>query len=288
MHFCVALWGFTGILGKLISMSALPLVWWRMVIVAGVLFTLRRVRSSVRALSGGELAIFAATGVLLSLHWVTFYAAIKLANASVAATCMALTPVVIAFVEPPIARRSFDVRELAFGVAAIPGVALVVGGTPSGMHAGIAVGAVSAAVIAIVSCLNKRFAVHAPPLGVTGLEMAAGVLFLPLLTPLLPAEGALLVWPSQNDVFGLLALALACTLLPFALSLVALRHLSAFGSALVVNLEPVYTIVLAIFFFSEQHELSLSFYAGAAILLAVVFAHPLLVRSKIEAAHGAV
>ena len=286
IHFCVLLWGFTAILGKLISLAALPLVWWRMLIVTGVLLLVRRFWRGVVALSPGSVAIFAGTGVLLSLHWVTFYASIKLANASVAATCMALTPVMIALIEPLIARRPFDMRELLFGVAVIPGVALVAGGTPAGMRLGVGVGVLSAAFIAVVSCLHKRFAAEASALAVTGIEMAAGVVFLPLLGPLLGGT-SIFVPPGQRDVLFLLALAFGCTLLPYVLSLVALRRLSAFASALAVNLEPIYTIVLAMLFFDEQHELSLGFYAGAAVLVGVVFSHPLLTRATGAAAPNA-
>lgn len=280
MHACVFLWGFTGILGRLITIEPLSLVWWRMLIVTSSLFLVRRFWVGLSALSRRSILVFAGTGVLLSLHWVTFYASVKLANASVAATCMALAPVIIALVEPSIARRPFDVRELLFGVAAIPGVALVVGGTPSAMRLGVGMGALSAAFIAVVSCLHKRFAANASAFAVTGIEMAAGVLFLPLLALLLQPESSLFGVPGPRDTLWLLVLAFGCTLLPYVLSLVALRRLSAFGSALAVNLEPVYTILLAMLFFGEQHELSLRFYAGAAVLVGVVFSHPLLMRPK--------
>jgi drug/metabolite transporter (DMT)-like permease len=285
MHFCVALWGFTAILGKLITMHALPLVWWRMLLVTAALLLVRRFWSGVLEMGVRLIAIFAGIGVLLSLHWVTFYAAIKLANASVAATCMALTPVVIALIEPAIARRRFDPRELLFGVAVIPAVVLVVGGTPDAMRWGVLVGAASAVLIGVVSCLNKRFVERANALSVTGIEMAAGVLFLPLLAPCLPSGEVVLGWPDQHDIPLLLTLAFACTLLPFALSLMALRQLSAFSAALVVNLEPVYAIVLAMLLFHEQRELGLSFYAGGAILLGAVFTHPLTRRSKLAPAN---
>ena len=130
--FCVVLWGFTAILGKLISLPALPLVWWRMTLVSGAL--LAGAPSSGAACAAcrrGCIAIYAGIGVLVALHWLTFYGSIKLSNASVAATCMALTPVFMAFVEPLIVRRRFDPRELLFGLAVIPGVMLVVGGTPA-------------------------------------------------------------------------------------------------------------------------------------------------------------
>jgi drug/metabolite transporter (DMT)-like permease len=284
MHFCVALWGFTAILGKLISLSALPLVWWRVVFVTGALLCVRRFWRGLLQMPPGLIGIFAGTGVLLMLHWVTFYAAVKLANVSVAATCMGLTPVVIAFIDPLIARRRFDSRELFFGLAVMPGVALVVGGTPQGMRWGVLTGIASAGLVAIVSCLNKRFAQRADALSVTGIEMAAGVLFLPAFGLLLPRAEAVLAWPDQRDLILLLILAFACTLLPFVLSLIALRELSAFSSALAVNMEPVYAILLAMVLFGEQRELGASFYLGCAVLLGVVFSQPLLMRPKLAPA----
>ena len=272
----MVLWGFTAILGKLITLPALQLVWWRMLLVAAALLLVPRFWSGVLQLSPRLLAIYSGIGVLVALHWLTFYASIKLSNASVAATCMALTPVFIAFSEPVLARRRFDLRELIFGIAVIPGVVLVVGGTPGAMRLGIAIGTLSAFLVAVFSSLNKRFIEQGAALTVTGIEMGAGVVVLTLATVMLPAESFLL--PDVRDGLLLLVLALGCTLLPFALSLVALRHLSAFTTALAVNMEPVYAIVLAIALLGEQRELDAGFYLGVAIILLVVFSHPLLQR----------
>ena len=126
---------------------------------------------------------YAGVGALVSLHWLTFYAAIKLANASVAATCIALGPVFLALVEPWIAGRKFDPRELVIGVAVVPGVALVAGGVPADMRIGIAVGTLSALLVALFGALNKRFVHHADPLTVTCIELGTGTLFLTLLAP---------------------------------------------------------------------------------------------------------
>lgn len=272
------LWGFTAILGKLITLPALPLVWWRMLLVAGALVLVRRFWSGLRTLPSRLIAIYAGIGLIVSLHWLTFYASIKLSNASVAATCMALTPVFIAFIEPFITKRRFDPSELIFGLAVLPGVVLVVGGTPLDMRLGILVGALSALFVAIFSSLNKRYIGNSDVLSVTGIEMGAGVLFLTLCAPLLPAGEQLFIMPDERDALLLLLLAMGCTLLPFALSLVALRQLSAFSTALAVNMEPVYAIVLAIILLGEQRELSISFYLGVLIILAVVFLHPWLTR----------
>src|SRR5690606_21392836 len=177
IHLCVMLWGFTAILGKLITLSALPIVWWRMILVAGALLLVPRFWSGLRVLPLRLVTIYAAIGVLVSLHWLTFYGSIKLANASVTATCMALVPVFVAFVEPVVAKRRFDPAEVIFGIAVVPGVAMVVGGTPSGMRLGIAVGALSAFLAAIFASLNKRFIGNSQALTVIGIEMGAGAVF---------------------------------------------------------------------------------------------------------------
>ena len=281
IHLCVLLWGFTAILGKLITLPALPLVWWRMLLVVAALLLVPRVWRGLRAMPPRLLLAYAGIGVLVALHWLTFYGAIKLANASVAATCMALATVFTALVEPRLAHRPFSRTELLLGVAVLPGVAMVVGGLPGDMRVGVAVGALSALFVAFFGSLNKRLVEHADPLTVTTVELGAGTLALTLLAPAMPwlfpaFAGDLLAWPSAGDAFWLLLLAFACTLFPFALSLVALRHISAFTAQMAINLEPVYAIVLAILLLGEQHELTPLFYLGVGIILAAVFLHPLL------------
>jgi drug/metabolite transporter (DMT)-like permease len=280
IHFCVLLWGFTAILGKLITLPALPLVWWRMLLVTGALLLVPRVRRHLLAMSWRLIGAYAGIGVLVSLHWLTFYAAIKLSNASVGATCIALGPVFLAFIEPWIARRKFDPRELLIGVAVVPGVVMVVGGVPVDMRIGIAVGVLSALFVALFGSLNKRMVESGDPLTVTFIELGTGTVFLTLLAPLLPHQGALFVLPGLHDALLLLALAFGCTLLPFTLALVALRHMSAFGTQMVTNLEPVYAIVLAVVLLGEQHELDHWFYLGVVVILAAVFVHPLLHRRQ--------
>ena len=122
LHFCVVLWGFTAIFGRLISLPALPLVWWRMTLVGVALLAVPKFWRGLRGVPARQIAIYAGIGVLVALHWLTFYGSIKLSNASVGATCMALMSVLMAFVEPLIVRRKFDPRELLFGLAVIPGV----------------------------------------------------------------------------------------------------------------------------------------------------------------------
>ena len=293
IHFCVLLWGFTAILGKLITLPALPLVWWRMLLVVAALALVPRVWRGLRAMPARLAWSYAGIGVLVALHWLTFYGAIKLANASVAVTCIALATVFTAMLEPWLAGTRFSRRDLALGVAVLPGVALVVGGVPDAMRIGIVVGAVSALLVGFFGALNKRLVEHGDPLTITAIELGAGTLALTALAPVMPwvfpaFAGDLLALPQGADIAWLLLLSIGCTLLPFALSLVALRHMSAFAAQLAVNLEPVYAIVLAIVLLGEQHELSARFYLGVAIVLAAVLAYPLMARPRADARGDAV
>jgi len=297
IHFCVLLWGFTAILGKLIALPALALVWWRMTLVAGTLLLLPRVWRGLRAMGARLFGAYAGIGLLVALHWLSFYGAIKLANASVAVTCIALAPVFVAVAEPLFTGRRFAWQELLLGIAVVPGVALVVGGIPDGMHAGLWIGVASAALVAVFGALNKRIVHRADALSVTAVELGVGAAFLvpaawlvPLLAGALPAPLAglfdVVPWtlPGPRDAAWLLLLAFACTLLPFALSLVALRQLSAFGAQMAVNLEPVYAIALAALLFAEQQELAPRFYLGVLVVLAAVFAQPLLQARRLRRA----
>jgi len=281
IHVCVVLWGFTAILGRLITLRALPLVWWRMLLVTLALAVWPPVWRGLRQLPRRLVAVYVGIGALVTLHWITFYGSIKLSNASVAATCMALTPVFVSFIEPALARRRPNLTEVGMSVAVLPGVVLVVGGTPAGMRDGILVGAFSAFLAGLFSTFNKRAIGNSPALTVTGLQMGAGAVLLPAVAWLLPADEQVLVRPDLRDALLLFALSMACTLFPYALALVALRHLSAFETTLAVNMEPVYAIALAILLLNEQRDLEPGFYAGAALIMAIVFSYPWVKRKAL-------
>lgn len=292
IHVCVVLWGFTAILGKLITLEALPLVLWRMGLVALSLFLLPMVWRTVLALKPTLILAFSGIGALVAMHWLTFYGAIKLSNASVAVTCIATVPVFLSLVEPFLAARRFQLKELLLGLMVLPGIVLVVGGTPQSMNTGIIMGIVSAMFVALFAALNKRLILRADPLSVTAIEMAAGCALLMVMgliagslsafadvAGILDSNTSIFAIPAGADILWMAVLAFGCTLLPFALSLMALRHLSAYASALAVNLEPIYAIILAAVLLGEQQELSARFYLGAAIIIAVVLIYPWLMRS---------
>jgi drug/metabolite transporter (DMT)-like permease len=273
IHVCVVLWGFTAILGKLISLPTLALVWWRLLLVTVALAFFPRVWRALKTMSPRLVLIYAGIGCIVMFHWLAFYGSVKLANASVAATCMALAPAVTALIEPWITGSRFERHNLLLGVLVIPGVALVVGGIRADMQLGFWVGVLSAALAAVFNALNKRYLAHHDAMAVTGIELGAGFL---LLAAISPFAGSAFVLPDVRDGALLLVLAILCTLIPFALALAALRHLSAFTTQLAVNLEPVYSIAIAVLFLGEARDLDAAFFVGVAIVLAAVFGHGFL------------
>ena len=209
---------------------------------------------------------------------------------------MATIPIFLCVIEPMVTGRPFAPRELLLGLLVLPGIALVVGGTPEEMNAGVWTGILSAFLAALFGAYNKRLIHRTDALSATALEMLSGGLLVLLVSVLLalgpqsagdgailPATGDLFRIPGAQDRVYLGLLAVLCTLLPFALSLRALRHLSAYASALAVNLEPLYAMAFAIVLLGEQRELGLAFYAGAAIILGVVFVYPLIFRPRAPA-----
>jgi drug/metabolite transporter (DMT)-like permease len=276
MHVSVLAWGATAILGKLISLPASRLVLLRMALVMALLLAVPRVRRGQWQLPRPLARAYAGTGLIVALHWLTFYGAIKLANASVAASCMGLAPVFVALLGPLVDKKPLNARELWIGAWVTPGVALVAGGTPLEMRDGLLLGVVSALLAAWFGLLNKRHAHAADPLVITCLEIGAGALGIALW--LAATDRAAFALPGARDFGFLLVLAVGCTLVPFALSLRALRELEAFTAQLLVNLEPVYAIALGALLLDEQRELSAWFYLGAALILSGIFAPPLLAR----------
>lgn len=247
----------------------MTLVWWRVLLTSASLLIFVRVASLLRDLGRRQLLIFAGLGCIVALHWVTFYGAIKLANASVGLICMATTSVFSSIVEPLITGRRFLWHELLVGAVVLPGIWLIVDGIDPTMTPGIVVGLLSALLVAIFTSFNKKYVDKADPLRITFVEMLAGSVFL---LPLLPLAGGNF-WPSYVDLGRLVVLAVVCTAFTNWLFLQALRHLSAFAANLTVNLEPVYGIFMAYFLLNDAEELDPTFYRGTALILVAVFGY---------------
>lgn len=295
LHAAVLLAGFTAVLGELIRLDALPLVWWRVTLatlsfVPIVVYTGGRARlraadgpADTRLTTGLGWRLLGIGGVV-GLHWVAFYASVKLANASVAVLCFSLVTLFTALLEPIMLHQRLSRTELGLGALVIPGMALVVRVVTPDYYLGIGVGIVSALLAAVFAILNKSVVGRVPAATMSMIEMGGAALLLSALLPVYLAAGWLDVsqlLPSPTDWVWLACLVLFCTTLAFALQLRSLRQLSAFASNLAYGLEPVYGVLLAVIILRQDEELSPGFYLGTALIVAAIIAHPLLLaRAK--------
>jgi drug/metabolite transporter (DMT)-like permease len=277
LHTSVLLWGFTAILGKLISISTLPLVWWRLLVTcAGLLFLLRGFKA-IQQTPQKVLLQLTGIGIVVVLHWLAFYGSIKYANASVALVCLTTTSLWTAILEPLFFKSKFQVLDLIVAIIIIPAMALIVNHLDVRMLFGVVLGLLCALGAAIFSILNKKMVGKIAPLPMTFVELGSGLCFLTVIMPFFYYYNAgTTFFPTHLDWIYLLFLSIFCTILPFTLSLLALRHLSAFTTVFAVNLEPIYGITMAWYLLEENKELNWQFYLGLAVILAAVFLHPLL------------
>ncbi len=282
LHIAVFLFGFTAILGKLIQLSEISLVWWRLLITCISLVLLPGILRDLRQLSFRKVLALSGIGVIVAMHWVTFYGAIKYSNVSVALSCLATASFFTSIIEPLLLRQPFKWYELLLGLMVIPGMYMIFRFSGGDYLTGIIMGLLSALLAATFAVLNKQMVADTKPMTMTFVELGAGFVFL---TPILPFYWSWLgnstFWPTLMDWQYLILLSLLCTTLAYVLSLQALKHLSAFTSTLTINLEPVYGILMAWFFFQEHKEMNPAFYMGAAIIILAVFIHPVL-RRKME------
>jgi drug/metabolite transporter (DMT)-like permease len=278
LHFCVLIWGFTAILGKLITLQAVPLVWWRVFLCCSSLI-LFIPRAQFRGISRKRYLKMFGIGIIVGIHWLCFYGAIKLSNASVAVATMATASFFSALVEPLLTRQKIKGYELALGLLILPGMLLIAGNIDWEMRVGFAVGVLGAFLAAVFSSMNKKIIDEdpPPPLVMSFTEMAGGVAVCSLALPFMFWQNPdTPILPTKADWGWLLVLAWVCTLLPYYLTLLALRHISAFATNLTINLEPVYGVLLAAVFFQEHKDLNPLFYIGVLVILLAVFSHPFL------------
>ena len=279
LHFAVLLFGFTAIFGSLIHLNALVLVWWRVFLTALSLVFFIPFRRLVKELPRKNLLQLMGIGVIVALHWITFYGAIKLSNTSVGVVALATITFFTAFLEPLLTRQPLKWFEVGLSLLILPGVALVVNNTDFSMAVGFGVGMSSALFASIFTILNKKQIGILDPLSITFIELSSACLFLTIVLPIsigFTGQIPVLLPPTLWDWGFMLILAVVCTTLGYVLALNALKYISAFASNLALNLEPVYGVALAWLLLNENKELKPGFYWGAAIIGVAVFSYPLL------------
>lgn len=284
LHFTVFLYGFTGILGKLISLNELPLVWWRMFLTAGsFLIFLPMVIKAIKKVNDLKLIRHLGfIGILVAVHWICFFGSIKYSNVSIALICFSTTTFFTSILEPVILKTKFDKFDIGLGLLIIPGMYLIVNGVKIEYLTGVVLGVLGALLACIFSIMNKRIVNRMDSISITAIEMTSGWAFLSLIMPIYfyYSEEAAFLPQGWEDVTYLLILAFICTTLAFVLSMRVMKYLSAFVVNLTISLEPIYAIIMAFIIFNENKELSENFYWGALIILMAVFCHPILNKLK--------
>lgn len=292
MHLCVILFGFTPIVGRLITLSAVPLVWWRMLLAAAVLLVLPATWVGLRSLNLRYFLVCVGAGVVLGLSWMLFYGAIKLSNASVGAICLATAPLFVALGGPLLLRHPHRRMDLVLAVSILPGMALVFGGVPPSMSTGLLVGLLSAMVLTVFSGLHKYLSDKIPALACTCIEMGAGAAFVGLILLAWPQYGLQDLRLHGQDLYLMILFAAVLTALPITLMFLALRRITVFAQQMAVNLEPVYAILLAMPLLGEQEELRPLFYLGVVVIVGAVMIEPTAqwlrgrsARKRLQAGH---
>jgi len=278
LHIAIVLFGLTAILGKLITLDAIPLVWWRVLLTSVSLLFFIGLRQTYRHLSPQLMMKFLLTGFLLAIHWVTFFLSLKIANVSVALVAFATQSFFTAFCEPWIVGGRVRRHELAVGFLIIPAMVLIVSDLDLSLRLGLWVGLFSSLVYAIFASFSKRLIDTASPVQISFFQLSGAWVFVTLLLPFMVNFKTDQFLPIGSDLIYMLVLTLLCTSFAYVLSMRALRYISAFDSNLALNLEPIYGIAAAWLLFGEHKELASSFYIGGAIIIGTVLLYPFLRR----------
>lgn len=278
LNIAVFLFGFTAILGKLISTNAIAIVFWRMFFALGFLLLYKRWHSKNfdRLTLPVQLKLFA-IGCIIALHWFCFYGSVKLSHVSVALICMALTPLFTALIEPIILKQKMRMTDLWVSAAVTPLIYLMIGGILEFQWWGFVLGVLAALLAAVFSVLNKA------SLGITDSETFIlyeflGVFFfsaIPMAYLLTNQPLNVLIPLNVYDLIYMLVLSYFCTHIAFKLTIKGMKHVSAFETNLIIGLEPLYGILMAVFIFKEYQHFTAQFYFASLCILGIVILYPI-------------
>ncbi|MGZ3931331.1 MAG: DMT family transporter [Bacteroidia bacterium] len=281
LHFIVLIWGFSPVLGRFISTSALQLVWFRiaftLIIITGYILIIKK---NVRT-SWPDLLRLAGIGVIIAVHWLCFYGAIKVSNISVTMAAFSTGTLFTSLVEPLLFRRKIIWYEIIIGLIIIGAICLIFS-VEIVYWEGIVLGILAAFLSSVFSVFNALMVKKVESTAISYIELWFGLIGVSIYLLFTGGFTTSFFALSNHDVLGLLLLAGICTAFPFIASVDLMKHLSPYTITLTVNLETVYGIILAIFLYEENKELSYTFYIGVSIILAAVFLNAWL-KSRLKA-----
>jgi drug/metabolite transporter (DMT)-like permease len=288
LHMAVFLAGFTGILGRLITLNEGWLVWYRLLITVLTLLVLYAIQKKFEKVKPRDVRGMFGVGAIAALHWISFFASIKYSNVSVALVCFSATGFFTALFEPFITGRKLLMSELFLGLLVISGIALIFHFDPQ-FKKGIIFGVICAILAGIFPVYSRLYVQRYTPETVTLYQLSGGLIFLSAILPLylhyFPSDHFI---PTWSDFGWLLVLSWLCTVVGFNLGITALKKISAFTANLSYNLEPLYGIALAFLVYREDKLLTGTFYIGLMLILVAVGLQTLLFyrRQKKAAASG--
>jgi drug/metabolite transporter (DMT)-like permease len=279
LHFLVFIWGFTAILGALISIDAIPLVWYRMgfaVIILALYFLFTK--KSI-LISRKTLLKFLITGILIALHWIFFFSAIKSANVSIALVAMSTGALFTSLIEPFFFKRKLIVMELIFGLIVISGLYIIFN-VESQYTLGIIYAILAALLWALFTTLNGLYIKHNEAGVISFYQLLFGVGFISVFLLVTGGYTKSVFTFTGTDLLYLLILSTVCTAYAFVASVRIMKHLTPFTVMLTTNMEPVYGILLAVFIFGEKEKMSPQFYLGATIIFVTVIINGIIKTKK--------
>jgi drug/metabolite transporter (DMT)-like permease len=280
LHFLVFIAGFTAILGKEISAGATAIVWYRMVIAAILMFVYIKIIKLNIKVSRKTILKFSAAGVIIALHWITFFESIKQSNVSIALAMFSSGAFFASFIEPIFFKRRILVYEIGFGFIVILGVFLITSSELKYIN-GIILGLLSALFSTLFAVINGRFIERYNATVISFYEFISGVIFLSLFIHFSGIHfNEQFFKLSQSDWIYIFILASICTAYAFIGAVEVMRYISPFTVILTYNLEPIYGIILALFLFPETEKMSPQFYLGAALIISMVLLDALLKNYK--------
>jgi drug/metabolite transporter (DMT)-like permease len=277
LHIIIFMWGFTGILGKVIQLDAVVIVWHRVLIAMVALgIALLILKKPIKLSSRKELLKLSGVGVIVALHWVTFYQSIQLSTASLGILCLSTTTLHVAWLEPLVMKRPFSWVEFALGLLVICGIYFVSRDFDASDMKALAYGLCSALFAALFSVFNAKLVQQTPAHQITLIEMVSAFVVISVYLLYIGRLDTSLFTMRMADFLWLLFLGILCTSFAFLATIEVVKRLGAFTVSLSINLEPVYTIVLAIFILGEHELLNPSFYIGSIVIVLVIILNGLI------------
>jgi drug/metabolite transporter (DMT)-like permease len=279
LHFIVFIWGFTAVLGALISLDALPLVWYRMTLALMFVLLYLWFKKTPYKLPAKIVLKLLLAGLVIALHWLTFFKAIKVSNISVTLACLSTGAFFTSFLEPLVSRRKIIWYEVFFGIIVVFGLGIIFK-VEGNYIEGIIFALSSAFLSALFSVINSRFAKDYNPSVISFYEILGGVLFLSAYLLFTNSFQTSFFKISASDWMYLAILSSICTAYAFIASVKVMKYLSPYTVMLTINLEPIYGIILAVIVFHEKEKMSPQFYIGAFVILFTVILNGIVKHYK--------